>query len=234
MLSLKNLELSYGDKKIFDGFDLEVADGEVVCILGRSGCGKTSLLNCIAGAIGHVGEVKGAENGVAYLFQEPRLIPALTAADNVRFAVGHFYADGTKLDARIDEVFESLGIGGLQGRLPSAMSGGQAARVALARALCHPSDVLLMDEPFGSLDVAVKLSLTDYIAQALEKHPRTTLMVSHGIDECFDLADRILVLGGSPCRVTYSTLVSEKRGERHEIADRWRKTEEIRRALSEE
>ncbi len=232
MLSVKGLKLSYGDKKIFDGFDLEVGDGEVVCILGRSGCGKTSLLNCIAGAVACGGEIKGAEQGVAYLFQEPRLIPALTAADNVRFAVAHLYEDDKTLDAEIDKVFSSLGIDGLQTRLPSKMSGGQAARVALARALCHPSDVLLTDEPFGALDIAVKLSLTEYLANALKARPRTVVMVSHGIDECFDLADRILVLGGDPCRVSYETEISEPRGERTDIAHRSEKTECIKRALT--
>ena len=169
MLSVKGLELSYGDKKIFDRFDLEVGDGEVVCILGRSGCGKTSLLNCVAGALAHGGEVEGTERGVAYLFQEPRLIPALTAAENVRFAVGHLYADRAALNAEIDRVFDSLGIDGLQDRPPGKMSGGQAARVALARALCHPSDVLLTDEPFGALDIALKLSLTEYLISALKQ-----------------------------------------------------------------
>ena len=231
MLSVKGLELSYGDKKIFDRFDLEVGDGEVVCILGRSGCGKTSLLNCIAGALAHGGEVEGTERGVAYLFQETRLIPALTAAENVRFAVGHLYADRAALNAEIDRVFSSLGIDGLQNRLPGKMSGGQAARVALARALCHPSDVLLTDEPFGALDVALKLSLTEYLISALKARPRTVLMVSHGIDECFDLADRILVLGGSPCRIQYETGIGEPRGERADIAHRAQKTEEIKRAL---
>ena len=232
MLSLKGIELSYGDKKIFDRFDLEVADGEVVCILGRSGCGKTSLLNCVAGSIVHGGEVAGTGRGVAYLFQEPRLIPALTAAENVRFAVGHLYADRAALNAEIDRVFDSLGIGGLQDRLPGKMSGGQAARVALARALCHPSDVLLTDEPFGALDIALKLSLTEYLTAALKARPRTVLMVSHGIEECFDLADRIVVLGGSPCRILFETRIEEPRGERADIAHRAQKTVEIKRALT--
>ena len=171
---------------------------------------------------------------MAYLFQETRLIPALTAAENVRFAVGHLYADRAALNAEIDRVFSSLGIDGLQNRLPGKMSGGQAARVALARALCHPSDVLLTDEPFGALDVALKLSLTEYLTAALKARPRTVLMVSHGIDECFDLADRILVLGGSPCRILYETNIDEPRGERADIAHRAQKTEEIKRALTAE
>ncbi len=231
MLSIRDLELSYRERKVFDGFDLDVADGEVLCLLGASGCGKTSLLNCIAGALQYRGDIRGAERGVAYLFQEPRLVPALTARQNVVFAVSHLWQDKSALDAKIDEAFARLGIDGLQDRYPGKMSGGQAARVALARAFCHPSDVLLMDEPFGSLDIAVKMSLVDYISDMLAASPRTVVMVSHGIEECFALADKIVVLGGDPCRILAKTEIEEPRSDREHIADKDVKTRLIKDAL---
>lgn len=234
MLVVKGLELAYGDKKIFDGFDLSVSDGEIVCVLGRSGCGKTSLLNCIAGALPYGGSITGAEDGVAYIFQEPRLISGLTAAQNVKFAVSHALKDRERENQLIDSAFEKLGLSGLQNAFPEELSGGQAARVSLARAFCHPSDVLLMDEPFGSLDIAVRLSLTEYISALALQRPRTTLMVSHGIEECLDLADRVIVLGGRPCRILREIKIGERRGERSSMPERARITDEIRAALLSE
>lgn len=219
---------------IFDGFDLSVSDGEIVCVLGRSGCGKTSLLNCIAGALPYGGSITGAEDGVAYIFQEPRLISGLTAAQNVKFAVSHALKDRERENRLIDSAFEKLGLSGLQNAFPEELSGGQAARVSLARAFCHPSDVLLMDEPFGSLDIAVRLSLTEYISALALQRPRTTLMVSHGIEECLDLADRVIVLGGRPCRILREIKIGERRGERSAMPERARITDEIRAALLSE
>ena len=134
----------------------------------------------------------------------------------------------------IDSAFEKLGLSGLQNAFPEELSGGQAARVSLARAFCHPSDVLLMDEPFGSLDIAVRLSLTEYISALALQRPRTTLMVSHGIEECLDLADRVIVLGGRPCRILREIKIGERRGERSARPERARITDEIRAALLSE
>ena len=101
MLEIKNLSVKYGDKTVLDDFSLSVGDREILCVLGKSGCGKTTLLNSIAGLIPYKGEISGAD-GISYMFQEDRLIPSLTALENVTFAIAHLYND--KKQAREDAV----------------------------------------------------------------------------------------------------------------------------------
>lgn len=200
MLEIKGLQLSYGQKKIFDKFDLSVKDETVLCILGVSGCGKTSLLNAIAGLIPCGGKIQ-ADGDISYLFQEDRLIPSLTVLQNVLFATEHFYQDRLAARNMALKVLSDIGLEGLENRYPHTLSGGQKARVALARAFCCPSHILLMDEPFQGLDIVTRHNLTVYFLRMLQNYPRTAIVVSHSVEEAVAVADRIIVLGNSPCTV---------------------------------
>lgn len=231
MLEIKNLSVKYGDKRVFDDFSLSVGDREIVCVLGKSGCGKTTLLNSIAGLIPYKGEISGAD-GISYMFQEDRLIPSLTALENVTFAIAHLYND--KKQAREDAVaaLKEAGLEGFENRYPHTMSGGQAARVSLARAFCYPSRVLLTDEPFKGLDIATADVLENYFLKLFTLSQKCAVIVSHSVEEAVALADRAVVLGGNPCTVQAEIMLDMPREERKkDLAYAAKKAAEIKDAI---
>lgn len=200
MLEIKNLCVSYGEKAVFKDFSLKVNDREILCVLGKSGCGKTTLLNSIAGLIPHTGEITGADS-VSYMFQEDRLIPSLTALDNVLFAIAHLYKDKKEAERTAREALRAVGLEGCENRYPHTLSGGQAARVSLARAFCYPSGLLITDEPFKGLDISTADALEKYFLDLFDRSHKCAVIVSHSVEEAVRLADRAVVLGGSPCNV---------------------------------
>lgn len=213
MLEIKNLCVRYGEKIVFDNFDLRVGDREILCVLGKSGCGKTTLLNAVAGLVPHTGDVRGAER-VSYMFQEDRLIPSLTALDNVLFATAHLYKDKNEAERLAREALSAVGLEGYEKRYPHTLSGGQAARVSLARAFCYPSDLLITDEPFKGLDIATADMLERYFTELFERSGKCAVIVSHSVEEAVALADRAIVLGGTPCVVKEEIILDRPRGER--------------------
>lgn len=176
---------AYGNKRVFDGLDLEINEGEITCILGQSGVGKTTLLRIIAGLTDFEGEAELPEK-VAYVFQEPRLIPWLTVAENLAYAGGR-YED-------IDGVLEKLCIAQLRDTRVNKLSGGEKQRVALARAFLSDAGVMLMDEPFSSVDTALKIRLCEAFARLWREKKNTVVAVTHDIEEVLMLAHRIIVL----------------------------------------
>lgn len=213
MLEIQNLCVRYGEKIVFDNFDLRVGDREILCVLGKSGCGKTTLLNAVAGLVPHTGLVRGAER-VSYMFQEDRLIPSLTALDNVLFATAHLYKDKNEAERLAREALSAVGLEGYEKRYPHTLSGGQAARVSLARAFCYPSDLLITDEPFKGLDIATADMLERYFTELFERSGKCAVIVSHSVEEAVALADRAIVLGGTPCTVKEEIILDRPRGER--------------------
>ena len=213
MLEIQNLCVRYGEKIVFDNFDLRVGDREILCVLGKSGCGKTTLLNAVAGLVPHTGDVRGAER-VSNMFQEDRLIPSLTALDNVLFATAHLYKDKNEAERLAREALSAVGLEGYEKRYPHTLSGGQAARVSLARAFCYPSDLLITDEPFKGLDIATADMLERYFTELFERSGKCAVIVSHSVEEAVALADRAIVLGGTPCVVKEEIILDRPRGER--------------------
>ena len=183
-MRIENLTKSYRDVVVFKNFSLETEDGKVTCILGGSGAGKTTLLNAIAGLTqfeGHVDSVK-----CSYIFQQPRLVPNLTVRKNLRLVC----ADDDKINA----VLARVGLEDKAESFPVALSGGQAQRVSVARAFLYESDVVLMDEPFSSLDLRLKKDMMDAFCEVRAASGRTAVFVTHDVDEALYLADRIIVL----------------------------------------
>src|SRR5918992_5055542 len=190
---------------VLQDVSLRVAPGEVVALLGPSGCGKSTLLRLVAGldrpSDGRVvlGErpVTQADPRCAVVFQEPRLFPWKSVAANV--AVG-----ARRLSDRPNPG-EWLGLGGLDGfggSLPHQLSGGMAQRAALARALIGRPGVLLLDEPFASLDALTRLRMQDLVADVCARLRPTVLLVTHDVDEALYLADRVVLLSGRPASVS--------------------------------
>ena len=186
---------------------LSVAPGEVVAILGASGCGKSTLLRIVGGldtpTTGRVridgSPVDGIDRRCAVAFQEPRLLPWRNLAANVALGL----PDGTPSkvrDTRVGELLELVGLTSFAGHRPREISGGMAQRTALARALARDPSVLLLDEPFASLDALTRLRMQDLLVDVHAAAPTTVLLVTHDVEEALHLADRVIVLGTEPGR----------------------------------
>jgi len=189
-IGLHAVTKAYGEAPVLDGLDLEIAAGQVVALLGRSGSGKSTLLRLLAGLDhGVTGEVNVAGT-VSVAFQEPRLLPWRQVWRNV--VLGVDAPDDSRKNALAAR--EQVELTELADRWPLTLSGGQAQRVSLARALVRRPDVLLLDEPFGALDALTRNSMHGLLRRLFAAHRPTTLLVTHDVDEALAIADRVLVL----------------------------------------
>ncbi|MBE5747289.1 MAG: ABC transporter ATP-binding protein [Clostridiales bacterium] len=177
---------SYEKQVVFENLELDIKQGEILCVLGESGGGKTTLLNMLAGLTAFEGTIDGAPTKVGYIFQEPRLLPNLTVEENLR------YVGGTP--EKIDELLQKTELTACRNKKPRALSGGEKQRVAIARAFLSDSEVLLLDEPFSSLDTALKIRLAGVFATLWKTEKKTAVFVTHDIEEACMLAHRVVVL----------------------------------------
>ncbi len=206
-LRCRGISRRFGDVVALDGVDLDVPAGSLTALLGPSGCGKTTLLRVVAGlerpdagtvelagrtVDGPGGSVPPEDRGVGLVFQEHALFPHLDVAGNVAFGLRHL--DRAARAARVEEVLTLVGLGGSGGRSPAELSGGQRQRIALARALAPAPTLLLLDEPFSSLDAALRVTLRDEVRAILRAAEQTALLVTHDQEEALSVADRIAVM----------------------------------------
>lgn len=203
-----------------EGLRFAVPDGEFACLVGPSGCGKTTCLRILLGLErGFDGRttLPGGDPRIGVAFQEPRLLPWRTVEQNVRLA------QPPALRARpLDELFARMGLSGFEGFYPGELSLGLARRAALARAFAVEPGLLLLDEPFVSLDEATASDLRALLLDTWQARPTTALMVTHNLREAIQLADRIIVLSARPARVL---------GEYPVAADRRERTPEVLAAI---
>jgi NitT/TauT family transport system ATP-binding protein len=182
--------------------DLDVTEGEFVCLLGRSGCGKSTLLSLVAGLEEPTaGTIDVAGRKVAMMFQDATLFPWLTVSGNIELALR---LGGVPRDQRPDRIAELLTLvrlDGKAGKRPHELSGGMRQRVALARALAQDAHVLLMDEPFGALDAMTRDVLHDEIERIWQERRLTVLFVTHNVREAVRLGDRVVLLAPAPGRI---------------------------------
>ena len=212
-LHVDGVSRTYGGKRgatlALDRFSLDVADGELVCVVGPSGCGKTTLLKCVAGLLrpsrGDVflrgRRVTAPPEELALVFQEysRSLMPWMSVRKNVALPLRHkSKAERSKL---VDDAVEAVGLTPHLDRYPWQLSGGMQQRVAIARALAYQPQILLMDEPFASVDAQTRADLEDLILEVRERYDVTIVFVTHDIDESVYLSDRIVVLTPSPTTV---------------------------------
>jgi NitT/TauT family transport system ATP-binding protein len=199
-----------------------VAPSEFCVITGPSGCGKTTLLNIVAGLDRDFAGTLRFESGnhsprIGYVFQSPRLLPWRTVRENIALAIPRDF-DRAALGALLDEI----GLADAANAYPAQLSGGMARRAALARAFAIKPDLLLMDEPFLSLDVAAAESLRSLLLRLVAARPATVLFVTHDLTEAVELADRIVVLSAAPGRVVGEmpiALPRERRRDRGRLAE---------------
>lgn len=185
MIELKNITKKYGDKTVYDNFNLTLESGAITAVLGESGSGKTTLLNVIGGLTDYDGEVTGVCEPVSFVFQRDMLVRNLTVGENVRLVAEN---------ADVESALEQFGLAGAADKYPEQLSAGMARRVAIIRAFAFPSDTVLMDEPFVNLDVALKYYLTEKVKLAVKSAGKTAVIVTHDVKEAVSVADRIIVL----------------------------------------
>lgn len=199
----------YRDVPVFDELDLAVREGETLCILGPSGCGKTTLLRAMHGLLpidsGHIridgSDVTSPRRNVAMVFQHFGLMPWKRVAENVAYGLELAGMPRGTIRERVAGYIEMVGLNGFEAHYPHQLSGGMQQRVGLARALAVEPDVLLMDEPFGSLDAQTREILQDELLRIYALMPRTMVFITHSIEEAIALGDRIVVLTARPARV---------------------------------
>jgi len=199
-----------GTLRVIEGLTFSLGKGEVGALVGPSGCGKTTLLRIIAGLdADYEGEVHLPDHGrLGMVFQEPRLLPWRTLEQNVRLAAPQV------TDDELTTLFAALGLTAHRQHYPGELSLGLARRVALARAFAVNPDLLLLDEPFVSLDDALATRLRDELAELVTRRPVTTLLVTHNVEEAIALADRLFLLSPSPTRVMAELPIPNPRSKR--------------------
>src|SRR5262249_35690111 len=202
---LTDLSKRYGNYLIVNKLSLQIEDGEMFVLLGASGSGKSTVLRMIAGLsrpdAGTV-ELNGKdvstlppqERGVGFVFQNYSLFRHMSVAENIEFGLRVRNIAQAERAKRREELLDLVGLGGLGNRYASQLSGGQQQRVALARALAYEPSVLLLDEPFGALDVKIRSQLRKNLREIQQKLHLTTILVTHDQEEAFELADRIGVM----------------------------------------
>ena len=191
------------------GVSVNIARNEFAAILGPSGCGKSTLLNMVAGfdaptrgAVLFDGEPVRAPNPRrAVVFQEPALFPWYSVLDNVTFGLRTRGMPAASYRARVETIIEQVGLHGFESHYPSELSGGMKQRVGIARVLVMEPDVLLMDEPFGSLDAQTRSLMQELLLSVWERHQQTVLFVTHDIEEALLLADSVSVMTARPGRI---------------------------------
>ena len=193
---------------VFDGVNFGIAQGEFVCIIGHSGCGKTTILNVLAGlesaTQGHVfmdqREVAGPSLERGVVFQGHALMPWLSVRRNIAFAVRSKWPGWSRaqVDEHVQKYVELVGLGAAIDKKPQALSGGMKQRVGIARAFAIQPRMLLLDEPFGALDALTRGSIQDELLRICVQTQQTVFMITHDVDEAILLADRILLMSNGP------------------------------------
>ena len=208
-LSLQRLTTVFpngnGGLHALDDITFDVHAREFVCVLGPSGSGKTTLLRTVAGLIkptsGAVTFADQRQLRIGMVFQQANLMPWRTVTENIKLPLEVTGVDDASARLKVQEMIELVGLTGFADALPRDLSGGMAQRVAIARALIHDPDLLLLDEPFASLDAMTRERMWTELSRIWQSHQKTVIMVTHSINESLFLADRVLVLTQRPGKI---------------------------------
>lgn len=195
LIALEHVSKAFGTLEVLDDLSLQVDEGQIVAIVGPSGVGKTTILKLIAGIVlPDAGRMSVVGAPLAYVFQEPRLLPWRTAADNVAAPLRAQGMDRTEARAAAGRWLGRVGLEGFEHFYPAKLSGGMAQRVSIARALAVGPRVLLLDEPFGNVDVDLRASVMAILQEMIGERAVTAVHVTHDLIEALQLADRIVEL----------------------------------------
>lgn len=208
-LEVSGLSFSYDNKKLFENLDFSIKEGEFVSLLGPSGCGKSTILKLLTGVIqaetGRItvdGQpVTGLSEHFAYMPQNDLLFPWKTILDNVCL-YGQIHGSMEEMRREASKNFPAFGLEGYETKYPSSLSGGMRQRAAFLRTALCKADILLLDEPFGALDVITRGDMQDWLISMRARLNRTVLLVTHDMDEALYLSDSILILNQAPAHIT--------------------------------
>ncbi|EQE01864.1 ABC transporter family protein [Clostridioides difficile CD3] len=206
-LKINNVFKSYDQKRVLNNISLDIEEGEFLCLLGPSGCGKTTLLRIIAGLEDvnsgtiilqdkDITNLEPSKRGFGIVFQSYALFPNMTAYNNIAFPLKERKVSKEKIDNKVKEVLETVGLTNEAHKYPKALSGGQQQRIAIARALALEPKILLLDEPMSALDAKVRHKLRMDIKRLQKELNITTIMVTHDQEEAITMADKIAILNG--------------------------------------
>jgi NitT/TauT family transport system ATP-binding protein len=202
MLRAENVSLSYGAEPVLEGASLEIKAGQFVSLVGPSGSGKSSLLRAVMGlqdiSSGRIDSTGLEANEIGILFQDDALLPWRSAIENVALGLRLRGRDRARANAEAAEWLARLNLAGLESRYPRELSGGQRKRVALAQVLALKPRLLLMDEPFASLDAIVRARVTQDVVDLVEQQGISVLLVTHDLEEAIALSDRVYLLSQGP------------------------------------
>ncbi|WP_313128259.1 ABC transporter ATP-binding protein [Anaerocolumna sp.] len=216
-LTANHISVSYDGVKIIEDISIELHNGEIVCLLGVSGAGKTTLFNVISGLLkpdtGKVeldgADITGKAGKVSYMLQKDLLLPFKTIVDNVSLPLIIGGLKKTEARAAASKYFEEFGLAGTEKKYPHQLSGGMRQRAALLRTYLFSDKVALLDEPFSALDTITKSSMHEWYLSVMEQIKLSTLFITHDIDEAILLSDRIYMMTGKPGKITEEIRIEE-------------------------
>lgn len=237
-LEVSGLTFYYENKKILNELEFSIKEGEFVSLLGPSGCGKSTVLKLLTGVIlpesGEIcvdGErIQGITEHFTYMPQNDLLFPWKTILDNVCL-YGQIHGKLKEMKEEARQQFPAFGLEGYENEYPSALSGGMRQRAAFLRTLLCAADILLLDEPFGALDVITRGEMQDWLLGVRKKMNRTVLLVTHDIDEAIYLSDRILVLDSVTGTIGYELVLQEKERTRDWLYNQGAMRQQIHREI---
>lgn len=209
-LRIEDGAVSFDSVEVFRSLYLEISRGEFVAVVGPSGCGKTTLLNLFSGFLKPTAGRVFCSGSVRMVYQHDSLFPWQTVAQNIALGLRELSSENER-ERQLNEMLRLINLAEFAGHYPHQLSGGMRQRVELARALAGDTDILLLDEPFSSLDYLTRLRMRRELARMLEEFPRTVVLVTHDIEEAAQLADRILVLSERPARICRELHVALRR-----------------------
>lgn len=224
-LIVKDVTFSYDQENIIEDINIELHENELVCLLGSSGGGKTTLFNVISGlktpqqgkVLLNGEDITGRPGHISYMLQKDLLLPYRTIEDNVALPLIIKGEKKKKARKKAGEFFEEFGLSGTQKKYPSQLSGGMRQRAALLRTYMFSKDVALLDEPFSALDTLTKSDMHRWYLDVMDKIHLSTLFITHDIDEAILLSDRIYLLTGKPGKITEEIVIKEPKPRRKDF-----------------
>ena len=216
-LEAQNLTLSWNELIVVEGISIHVDEGEIACIVGRSGCGKTTLFHALAGlekpasgkVLLHGEDITGVPGRVSYMLQKDLLLPSRSILDNAALPLILRGVGRDEARAKARGFFPTFGLEGTEDLWPAQLSGGMRQRAALLRTYLMDNDVVLLDEPFSALDAITRVELRRWFAGMVHELGLSALVITHDIDEALDLGSRVYVLDGMPRQGRISRIVGE-------------------------